>query len=205
MLNINGIQIKEPLPDIMNGLNGEYPDMLILGGGTCVWEDYFAARKLLPKAYIMCINDIGAQFKVETIQHIVSLHPKLLNAVRAFRIEKSMIESVASHSNVKADGVNCVWNIANNGGTSGFFALKICLVLGCKKIILCGIPMDGGGHYFDPPDASLNSTTRFDSKATFYPWWQEMLSSPVALERVRSMSGKTAELFGKPTKEWVQS
>jgi len=189
----------------MNGLNGEYPDMLILGGGVCVWDDYKQAREAMPKSYIMCVNDIGAQFKAEQIQHIVSLHHKLLNAVMAFRKEKSMLESVCSHSDIAASGVDCVWNIVNNGGTSGLFALKICLILGCKKIILCGIPMDGGGHYFDPPNASLNSTARFDSKAMFYPWLDVHRDLGPIRERVRSMSGKTAKLFGKPTKEWVQS
>lgn len=115
-----------------------------------------------------------------------------------------MLESVCAHCDVTGVGVDCVWNMQSAGGTSGLFAVKIALALGSSKIIICGIPMDGSGHYFDPPDAKKNNTDDFSNKAGFAPW-HDVARIQIASDRVRSMSGRTAQLFGKPTKEWVQS
>ena len=200
---INDIELNEPIPSIIPP-SGDYPNMLILGGGRCIWEDYFAAREIMPTSCTMAINDIAGQFKVEPIVHAVSLHARVLPAIRLLRIEKNDARSVCTHSDKRGEGVDFVWNMANLGGTSGLFAVKIALALGCKKIILCGVPIDGTGHYFDPPDPVKNLSENFESIACLSPW-NCVAQSQVAKDRVRSMSGNTARIFGKPTKEWVET
>ena len=200
---INDIVIKEPLPSILPE-SGVYPNMLILGGGRGVWEEYFEAREIMPRSYVMCINDIGAQFKVEKVHHIVSLHKRILPAIKAFRRDRGALESVSSHSYQPSPDVDFVWNMENVGGTSGLFATKIALALGSKKIILCGIPMDNSGHYFDPPKAKDNDSASFGGGSIDMPW-RDLMKSAIAKDRVRSMSGKTMAMFKKPTKEWVES
>lgn len=198
---INDITIQDPIP---MKLSETYPDILILGGGRTVYEDYFEARKVIPNSHIMCINDIAGQFRCEEIQHAVSLHTPILPAVQALRREKGCLEHVVTHSNICADGVECVWDLQNVGGTSGLFALKIALIMGSRHIILCGIPMDNSGHYFDPPEVNKKVQDVFATRSTKDPW-NDMTRSSLVMSRVRSMGGNTALLFGKPTKEWVES
>ena len=200
---INAIELGDPIPSIIHP-SGDYPNMLILGGGRCVWEDYFAAREIMPTSYVMGVNDIAGQFKIEKMHHAVSLHGRVLPAIRGLRLEKGCCETICTHSDYPGAGITFVWKMQNSGGTSGLFALKIALALGCKKIILCGIPMDGSGHYFDPPDVRKNFAEVFGSVSNFAPW-RDVAKSQIAVDRVRSMSGKTASLFKEPTKDWVES
>jgi hypothetical protein len=201
---INDITISDP-PSIAGG---DCPNMLILGGGKGLWEDYFAAREVMPSSHIMCVNDIAAQFKAEKIQHAVSLHHRLLPAVCIMRKEKGMLEKVCRHSSsrgAREDSADVYWCMQNGGGTSGLFATKIAIAMGSKHIILCGLPIDSSGHYFDPPTPEDNRTTKFAENHSSFAEWRDMKKSKLVMSRVRSMSGNTGNLFGKPTKEWVQS
>lgn len=197
----NDIVISDGLPMEVGEV---YPNLLILGGGKSVWDDYFAARELFDSYYVMCVNDIAGQFKVEEVHHAVSLHSPILPAVRALYRQKSMLNDFTTHSDHAAPGVDCVWNMQNSGGTSGLFAVKIAMAMGSRHIVICGIPMDNSGHYFDPPDAHLNKTDNFNVSSWLAPW-EDVGRSIVARERVRSMSGNTAQLLGKPTKEWAMA
>jgi len=197
---IHDVRIRNPIPAVAKTYEG---GLLIVGGGKCVWDDYFAAMELIQAEWpIMCVNDIAYQFKVRPITHAVSVHPKLLPPVNIIRHEKSMLEHVTTHSHVHHPGVSYEWPIENVGGTSGLFAVKVAIVMGYTKILLCGIPMDGTGHYFDPPDAKANHTDSFDGMGQLQPW-HDAARSKYVQERVRSMSGRTASVLGKPTKEWV--
>lgn len=203
-MKINDIDIREPIPSIAESSDGI---LIILGGGKTVWDDYKRAKKLIgDRGYeIMCVNDIAIQFKAEPIQHCVSLHKGFAVAVRALRKERSMLEHVHTHCHKHGSQIDFVWDIPNVGGTSGLFAVKVAMVLGYKKIIVCGAPMDGTGHYFDPNDANENLTTKFHDKSNIMVWRQlrEQGRHRVAEKRVRSMSGRTRNVLGEPTEEWL--
>ena len=198
---INDVVVNEP-PSIAGSDDN---NILILGGAKCVWEDYFEACKLMPSHKIMCVNDIGGQFKAEPIHHMVSLHKGFFTATKLLRKEKSMLEKYYGHCSVQARDADYIWDMENVGGTSGVFATKVALAIGAKKIILCGIPMDNSGHYFDPPDASDNRTTKFgEQRGTLQPIREMKQFSQCVQQRVRSMSGNTAKIFGQPTQDWLR-
>lgn len=199
---INGIGIDDPVPSIAGQ---ELGNLLILGGGKCVWEDYLEARALFGgkgSYHIMCVNDIALQFKAEPIQHAVSLHKRILPAIKGVRAEKGMLEPVTTHCHKPGPGVEERWSICNVGGTSGMFATKIAIVMGYKKIIVCGVPMDNNGHYFDPLNINDNNSTTFKGSSNIVAW-RELGETKIAKHRVRSMSGRTRATLGEPTKEWV--
>jgi hypothetical protein len=198
---INEIAINDPVPSIVGK---SYGNLLILGGAKCVWDDYLEARDLMGKGnyWIMCVNDIGAQFKAEPILHAVSLHKRNLPAIRLMRKEKSMLEHVITHCHKPGPEVQLVWKLDNVGGTSGMFATKIAVLLGYKKIIICGVPIDNSGHYFDPLNINDNRSTTFNNSSQIASW-REFSTLKTVKQRVRSMSGKTKAYLGKPTKEWV--
>ena len=196
----NGVRLEAPIPKVVDSYSGS---LIILGGAKCLWDDYLKVKTLLTRYNIMCINDIGCQFKAEPIHHAVSLHRRILPSVRYMRQEKSMPEHVVTHCHRPFEGVQVVWTLEQVGGTSGLFATQIALALGYTRIILCGIPIDGTGHYWDPENVNDNKSTKFDDKPSLNVWSQMIEKNEFFGQRVRSMSGRTKNLLGYPTPEWL--
>lgn len=81
-------------------------------------------------------------------------------------------------------------------GTIAMFAVKVLSSLGYGKIILAGVPLDDKtGYFFRAPWETfwMSDATR--------PHWEEMAEK--LRPQVRSMSGYTSELLGKPNKGWL--
>jgi hypothetical protein len=85
-------------------------------------------------------------------------------------------------------------------GSSALFATLAGLEIGYKKIVLAGCPLDTDGHYYFA-----------QSKETLGPIWLGFdfmawldFSEMEKAVFVRSMSGYTAKIIGKSTKEWIQ-
>jgi len=88
------------------------------------------------------------------------------------------------------------WN-----GTSANLAFKIALSFDYTRIILAGCPMDDSGNWYRPliPDNDIKK----DKDHRHHLWkWMEISCRPVG-RFVRSMSGNTADLLGRPTREWL--
>ena len=88
------------------------------------------------------------------------------------------------------------WN-----GTSANLAFKIGLALDYTRIVLAGCPMDSSGNWYKtlvpPNDIKTNKDHRH------HLWkWMEIATRPIG-RFVRSMSGNTADILGKPTREWL--
>ena len=88
------------------------------------------------------------------------------------------------------------WN-----GTSANLAFKIGLALDYTRIVLCGCPMDQSGNWYKPFLANNDIKAHKDHRRHLWKW-MEIACRPVA-HFLRSMSGNTADLFGKPTREWL--
>jgi hypothetical protein len=196
---INGVELKEPIPKEINSKQG---NLIILGCGRSVWDDYFKAsaffrRRHIEQEYeVMCVNDIVVHFKVEPVQHMVSIHSDLINPLLYIGNKRNK-RGVITHSITKGNGVDIVWGINDTSGTSSCVAVKIALLLGYRKIVLCGVPMDNSGHYYDPKDSNKNKSSMFE-KSSFEPWVKMVQN-----DKIKSISGRTKELFGEPTRGWV--
>lgn len=164
-----------------------------VGGGKyeTVWDDYDKVRPW--KGEIMVVNDVGMHLH-DTVRHWVTLHPEYMPGWMAFR--KGHLygsgDSPMAHSHKSKPGVDVVWSMDQLGGTSGLFAVFLGLLLGYDEIVLCGIPMTGSGHYFDPPWYGSS----FADRATELVWkWAQ---TNVFEGRVTSLSGSTREWLGAP-------
>jgi hypothetical protein len=145
----------------------------------------------------MCVNDMAFQFKERPVTHAVSQHPELLEAVKLIGPLRGI--APITHSTCAGDGVDHVWGkLKRKGGTSSIFALKIALVMGYKKIVVCGVPLDDSGHYYDPEYRISEGSERFDYAHNSRPF-RRLLKDKTANSRVRGMSGH----FKRPTKEWL--
>lgn len=87
-------------------------------------------------------------------------------------------------------------------GSSAMFATLAGIAMGYEKIILAGCPLDSAGHwYFEPTGPE-----------TLGPLWMGVdfaawvdFSGNGDSHRVRSMSGYTAKILGKVSKQWLNA
>ena len=169
---------------------------LILGSGACVWDDLLALKDL-PAIYIsvaeagMFLHLAGA-FQKGRLRHWVSIHPEYFPVYR-FYAQTYQDASILYHTQ-KEDpqyGVDCAWNIQQQyvGGTSSLLATFVALGLGFAPVILCGVPLDRSSYFYGPPNEQSNFLT-------VLPHWEK--AQDIFAGRVKSMSGNTAALLGRP-------
>jgi len=165
--------------------------LLILGGGSTVWEDYAKVRPW--PGEIMAINDVG-QYLHDPLRHWVSFHPEYFPGWRAFRAGHlyGAGYDLTCHAQKHREGVDVVWGVQNAGGSSGLFGVLIGLMLGYERIVLAGIPMDNTRHFFDPPWYGHDLGDRANEIV-----WREMRDRHFD-GRVKSLSGRTMKWLGAP-------
>ena len=179
--------IGETPPPVIGRARGP---LLVMGGAAGVWRDSAAVEPWDGER--MAVNDIGAHH-AGVIRHWVSLHPEYFPGWRFYRDRHCLGEGqpYECHASRDADGVDRVWRL-NTGGSSGLLACMVGLMLGYEHIVLAGVPMDGGPHYFDPPTAKtdLGSATL----EAEWLWARDQLFAG----RVKSLSGRTRDWLGAP-------
>lgn len=200
--------------------------LLIIGSGRCVWSDLDA---FLPRfdrddltiysrltrwasghtrvGDVMAVNQIGCDVEAP-LRHWASLHPGDLCRRLAHR--RATLHYTSEHPRLHSNqavqesghGIEVVWRFQSVGGQSGLFATFAALCMGYGPIVLAGIPQDGTGRYYDPPDVPAASGGH--GNHDIVEAWCQAAKTITSFGSVRSMSGMTAELLGKPTEEWMQ-
>jgi hypothetical protein len=171
---------------------------LVIGGSRDVWEELEAAKGLVGNraSVVVATNFAGRQYRGD-IDAWATLHPELFEAWRDERAERGLntdYRSLVYYGRKKVAGTEPIrrrWN-----GSSGLFGAQVALdQMGCAGVILCGVPLDASaGHFEAPGEWGLADRYRqgfHDAKAAGAP--------------IRSMSGWTAELLGRPDEEWLGS
>ena len=166
-------------------------DLIILGGSRNVWSDYKKIRK--KSARVMAINYVALHCP-DPIHYIVSMHSEALGSIRDLREKAERNRGhvmgkapIQTHGIEKHPGVDFVHETIH-GGSSGLFAALLAVKLGYENIVLCGIPLDNEGNFYDPPWVN----DRFSNKK-FRGWKTSDLHG-----KITSMSGWTREYFGAP-------
>lgn len=178
---------------------------LVLGGGSCLWDDVAGALELGEFDAVVACNDAAATYP-GPIDAAVSYHAEKWGywMERRHRAGLPQPSQVWGHSDASRSILTmpaCVTGYIEprfagqkETGSSGLMALKAALVdLGHDKAVLCGVPMDPRPHFFD--HAAWNGAQ------AHWRGWIEAL--PQIKDRARSMSGRSAELLGRPTPEWL--
>lgn len=170
---------------------------MILGGASCIWTD--AADALLLGRYdlIIAINDIGTRWS-DPIDIWCTLHPDKMAGWRAGRKRAGYLRAAHHVGHIQAGGIDEGREYRFPGqpssGSSGLFAVKIAMDEGCDRIVLAGVPMAADrGHY--------DSGKVWDECPAYLPAWQWTL--PILRDKVKSMSGWTAQELGRPDAEWL--
>lgn len=174
---------------------------LVLGGADCLGVDLVGALHLIPSPdLIVACNDAGAV--VGRVDAWVSLHSENFPRWIAERQANGFDDVPPLYSHMiktKARDLQITvtdWAFPDQpeSASSGIYAAKVALYdLGFDKAILCGIPMTSTPHFFDaenwtPAARYLNRLAQLNDNDK---------------ARIRSMSGATAELLGRPDKDWL--
>lgn len=183
---------------------------LILGGGESVWQDHAAVVRLFGQAWdglIIAVNDAAAHWD-GPLHHWVSLHPKYFDAWAA--AGRSVLHGVPRWGPSRDDAallpaVQTLPALAPSG-SSGLFAVQVARALGCTKIILCGVPMTVTPHFIESakhPRTGRRERDGWQEADRFWPAWAAQRDALAPF--VRSLGGRTRELFGVPTPEWLHA
>lgn len=169
---------------------------LVIGGSREVWTDLEAALALTAglDRLIVATNYAGRVWEGD-IDAWATLHPELFTAWREERFEKGLNTDYRAFVHAKRSGLGVVevhplgWS-----GSSGLYAAQVALeAMGAAGVILCGVPIDAtAGHFDETGDWTLAHRYRpaFETAKT-------------AGAEIRSMSGWTADLLGRPDADWL--
>lgn len=168
--------------------------LLIIGGGRCVWDDLARFNDKAFGGTRMAINDIGQHY-MGHIDHWATLHPEYMHGWLHYRQTHVMSgdRPPLVHSDKAHHAVDYAWSLQTSGGTSGLLAVWVGILMGFDPITIAGVPMDGSGHYFDPPDYSKTDFHQAHIRASW-----DWAATEIFDGRVKSMSGWTAKLLGTP-------
>lgn len=178
--------------------------LLICGDATNILEDiekwYQLAEGIIP--YDTMAVNYAALVVPHPIQHYAAGDAHMPDMQR---VAKSLPKEVIKHAwNPGCNHFDVRWIRNGRGGwngTSGNLAFNIGLALDYTRIVLCGCPMDQSGNWYKPQLPDDDVKKHKDHRAHLWKW-MEISCRPVA-KFLRSMSGNTADLFGKPTREWL--
>lgn len=175
---------------------------VVIGTGRCMYEDLKIFKPEREGAQVVALNDAILHY-ADRVHHGVSLHPEHPPLWRALRhthgCENSYVLTHASHEPRHAICEHLwpdfVWPHIElaTGGTSSLFAVMVALALGYEKVVLLGVPMDGTGHFYDPPWVNDQVFLAENIKMEWM-WCRERKFR----DRVKSVSGRTREWLGAP-------
>jgi hypothetical protein len=178
--------------------------LLIVGDGLTVLKDigewYDVAEGVVPYD-TMCLN-YSALICPHPYQHYAAGDAHMADMQN---VARKVPDGVVKHAwNPGSVGFHVRWMKNGKGGWNGTtanLAFKIALALDYTRIVFAGCPMDSSGNWYKtllkPDDIKVYKDHRH------HLWkWTEMATRPVG-RFLRSMSGQTAELFGRPTREWL--
>lgn len=178
--------------------------LLIVGDGTNVLSDieawYNLAEGIIP--YDTMAVNYSALIIPHKFEHYAAgdAHQADMQA-----IARDLPKEVIKHAwNPGCKYFDIRWMRNGRGGwagTSANLAFKIGLALDYSRIVLAGCPMDNSGNWYKPliPE---NDVKKYKDHRAHLGKWMEIATRPVG-RFVRSMSGNTADLLGRPTREWL--
>ena len=177
-------------------------DLLICAGGHTVWDDlikvgYDHVDQASSPWDIMCINDIFMHFPGR-VHHFYSNDRKFMPNWSAARRQLYTIEfPFTTKTHTLRHGAQYNWHWPGHG-TSSLNGVYCGLAMGYKRIILCGVPLDNGPHYWEAPWRKTNFDREVPTRpdGTMAYWFRA--KSRVFDGKVFSMSGRTRELLGEP-------
>jgi hypothetical protein len=168
---------------------------IVVGGAECVWDDLAEVRAMCTEhnvAYTLYVcNDMIELFPEVAIG--VTLHVDKIQRWMANRAAKGYpnLTHIWAHRHH-----HLIFRHTHDwGGSVGLFGVKVAREAGHDKVVICGVPMDMDANHF----------VRHQRWGQCLPFRGAWNRHKVELAPyLRSMSGWTAEQFGKVELEWLK-
>jgi len=174
--------------------------VFVCGSAPCLPDEYKEARKHRPDALVIGVNEAVSFVRAD---FLVSYHAEKFDEFKS----KSLNPEITTHTGKgyreqkEESQIDYRWDGIKIGATSAGDAVQIARQMGFSEIIMIGCPMNGGDGYFKEttedegcPRFGFNNNEMVKShKETL-----RAISNTVNLSMVRSMSGFSSEIFGKP-------
>lgn len=171
--------------------------VLILGSAASLWADLVTLGPW--SSVVMAVNRAGASYPGR-LDHWVSLHPEQLGGFMAARAEigGNIDCTTWCQRGDPTTRVDVVPQAMECSGSSGLYAVRIALgVLRAARVVLAGMPIDNSPHFYD------GERLIGPAFVPYRPEWRRAAQEEFA-DRVRSLSGWTAELLGRPDPTWLE-
>lgn len=190
---------------------------LVVGCSRGVWDDVAKAKSIGTYDAVYCVKQIGIVWP-ERFDVWVGLHPEAMDKCEAQRAAKGLPNGYEIVAPLKGElgmwgekgriarRVSYRWNKEMTGSAgSGLYGAKVALNDGYDRVVLAGIPMTKADGHFMKGTPNVHNQIRGD----FWLGLDEFLdgftrSIPFMRGKVRSVSGKTMEILGAPTPEWLE-
>lgn len=171
---------------------------LIVGGAPSVWSELEEAKALVAgrEHLIVATNHSGRLYEGD-IDAWVTLHPELFEPWRKERAAKDLNEDYRALVYPRRQRPHGTEPWPQRWyGSSGLYGAQVALeALDCRGVILCGVPMlEEAGH--------VTGLATWPGVEKYRPGFLEAKAEGAP---IRSMSGWTADLFGRPDEEWLAS
>lgn len=163
--------------------------LIITGSAPCVQLDIASVPRVCAYDF-MSIGLTASGMHTIPVKYMATYHPNLIPETKSRRESVGGNTDYIVISHEQKPGVDIIEPLlpGERSGSSALLGALAAIKLGYSRIILCGCPLTGknaaGGSY-----------------ETFRAGWEQ--KKDFLNGRVRSMSGWTAELLGKPTSEWL--
>ena len=185
---------------------------VVLGTAECWLEDYYFAVSLLPSDHLVYAVKYAGVLWSGHLRAWCSLHPEKWEKWIAERRGLGYPDPDLwfSHRLPRRGGrrqetwslpqgtivEDFKWPGEEQSGSTSLFATRMAL-RECTRIVLCGCPMDASFGNVRP------NSERFSSHVQGFRYTWERVA-PRLGDRVRSCSGWTASLLGRPTRQWIE-
>ena len=194
----------------LTGWAGPYPEdmvdkfvgqrLVIVAGGRCVWED-LALLGVHGDAnggwHVMCVNDVVMHYPGLVTHMYTNDHRMMQHWLQARRPLLTRKYGPVKYTHSCRVGGKYSWPWPGHG-TSGLNAVYTGLGLGYDQIVLCGMPLDNSGHYFEPPWVVSNFESEVGVREDGTMMYWHNANQKLFGGKVKSMSGRTRELLGAP-------
>jgi hypothetical protein len=167
-----------------------------------MWEDMAAAQAIIgDRPYELCALNLSGLFLPRVDHWFVTCVEKapVLSKAREIGLESNggymqmhcpgpeFLESVCPRQRF--------WPVKTKG-TIAMFAVRVLSSMDFDRIILAGVPLlDKSGHFYSAP------WERSEGLSENLKVWEE--HAPSLRHRVRSMSGNTLGILGRPDRDWL--
>ncbi len=181
---------------------------LVVGSAACVWDDVRTAKELCKFDAVCCVKRAGIAWP-DKFDVWATLHPEFMDDYEARRKAAGLpggYEIVAPpESELGTAGmgrniprrVSYCWPEMDRSPGSGIYGIKVMLEAG-YRVVAAGIPMNNEPHFLKH---ELWGNGTWDGLANFESGFKQAI--PHMMDKVRSMSGRTQEILGGVSPEWL--